>query len=77
MKRCLLQAAGRTDAGVHALAQTITFTTNGRIPCPNIIQLVKKLITEGYCCLKCGGNAQRVFMPVLVPAGKFINIKYW
>ena len=35
-----IAGGGRTDAGVHALAQTITFTTNGRIPCPNIIRLV-------------------------------------
>ena len=29
--------SGRTDAGVHALAQTVTFTTNGRIPCANLV----------------------------------------
>ena len=30
--------SGRTDAGVHALAQTLTFTTNGRIPCANMVR---------------------------------------
>ena len=36
--------SGRTDAGVHALAQTVTFTTNGSIPCANIVRAAKKML---------------------------------
>lgn len=36
--------SGRTDAGVHALAQTVTFTTNGSIPCANIVRASKKML---------------------------------
>ena len=34
-EKVVTAGSGRTDAGVHALAQTVTFTTNGRIPCAN------------------------------------------
>ena len=36
--------SGRTDAGVHALAQTLTFTTNGRIPCVNMVRAAASLL---------------------------------
>ena len=36
--------SGRTDAGVHALAQTLTFTTNGRIPCANMVRAAASLL---------------------------------
>lgn len=36
--------SGRTDAGVHALAQTLTFTTNGRIPCSNMVRALGSLL---------------------------------
>ncbi|EJW96859.1 tRNA pseudouridine synthase A, partial [gut metagenome] len=36
--------SGRTDAGVHAWAQTITFETNGRIPCANMIRALSSLL---------------------------------
>ena len=30
--------SGRTDAGVHALEQVVSFNTNGRIPCANLVR---------------------------------------
>lgn len=36
--------SGRTDAGVHAWAQTLTFTTNGRIPCSNMIRALGSIL---------------------------------
>lgn len=36
--------SGRTDTGVHALAQTVSFTTNGRIPCANIVRAAEKML---------------------------------
>lgn len=38
--------SGRTDAGVHALAQTVTFTTNGRIPSANLVRAAASLLPE-------------------------------
>ena len=36
--------SGRTDTGVHALGQTVSFTTNGRIPCANIVRAAEKML---------------------------------
>lgn len=36
--------SGRTDAGVHAWAQTLTFETNGRIPCSNMVRALGSLL---------------------------------
>jgi len=36
--------SGRTDANVHALEQTITLTTNGRIPVRNIVRAAASLL---------------------------------
>lgn len=38
--------SGRTDAGVHALAQTVTFTTAGRIPCANLVRAAASLLPK-------------------------------
>ena len=40
----VIAGSGRTDAGVHALAQTVTFTTKGRIPCNNIVRASRSLL---------------------------------
>lgn len=36
--------SGRTDTGVHAMGQTVSFTTNGRIPCKNIVRAAEKML---------------------------------
>ena len=43
-ERIVTAGSGRTDAGVHALAQTLTFTTNGRIPCANMVRAAASLL---------------------------------
>ena len=43
-ERVVTAGSGRTDAGVHALAQTLTFTTNGRIPCANMVRAAASLL---------------------------------
>lgn len=47
----VIAGSGRTDAGVHALAQTVTFRTNGRIPCANIIRASRKLLPRDIVIL--------------------------
>lgn len=50
-ERVVIAGSGRTDAGVHALAQTVTFTTNGRIPCHNIVRASRSLLPRDIVVL--------------------------
>ena len=50
-ERVVIAGSGRTDAGVHALAQTVTFTTNGRIPCANIVRASRRLLPRDIVVL--------------------------
>lgn len=47
----VVAGSGRTDAGVHALAQTVTLRTNGRIPCANIVRASRKLLPRDIVIL--------------------------
>jgi tRNA pseudouridine38-40 synthase len=40
----LVQGSGRTDAGVHALAQVAAFTTASPIPCLNLLRAMNHLL---------------------------------
>ena len=37
-----IEASGRTDAGVHALGQAASFTTNGAIPTENLVRALNR-----------------------------------
>jgi tRNA pseudouridine38-40 synthase len=37
-----IEVSGRTDAGVHAIAQTASFTTNSAIPCENLVKALNR-----------------------------------
>lgn len=50
-ERVVIAGSGRTDAGVHALAQTVTFTTNGRIPCANMVRASRRLLPRDIVVL--------------------------
>ena len=39
-----LAGSGRTDAGVHALGQTISLKTNGSIPCANLVRASRRML---------------------------------
>ncbi len=45
-EKIVTAGSGRTDTGVHALAQTVTFTTNGRIPCANIVRACSTMLPD-------------------------------
>lgn len=47
----VIAGSGRTDAGVHALAQTVTLTTNGRIPCANMVRASRRLLPRDIVVL--------------------------
>ncbi len=50
-ERVIIAGSGRTDAGVHALAQTVSFTTRGRIPCANIVRASGRLLPRDIVVL--------------------------
>lgn len=50
-ERVSIAGSGRTDAGVHALGQTVTFTTNGRIPCANMVRASRRLLPRDIVVL--------------------------
>ena len=47
----VIAGSGRTDAGVHALAQTVTLTTKGRIPCANMVRASRRLLPRDIVVL--------------------------
>ena len=48
-----LCASGRTDAGVHALAQRANFLTNTRIPCNKMIAALNSVLPYDISILDC------------------------
>jgi tRNA pseudouridine38-40 synthase len=42
--RTHVDASGRTDAGVHALAQVASFHTEARLPCANLVKALNRLL---------------------------------
>src|ERR1700751_837530 len=43
-EKVLPQASGRTDAGVHALAQVVTFVTEAKIPSENFLKALNDVL---------------------------------
>lgn len=50
-ERIVIAGSGRTDAGVHALAQTVSFTTQGRIPCANLVRAASGMLPQDIVLL--------------------------
>ena len=44
--------SGRTDAGVHAYEQVVSFSTNGRIPCANIVRASQTMLPQDIVLLQ-------------------------
>jgi len=58
-EKVLPQASGRTDAGVHALAQVVTFVTESSVPTQNFVKALNDILP----------GAVRVLEVAEVPAG--------
>ena len=50
---CLPQGSGRTDAGVHALAQVVTFRLTAPIPAANLHRALNRLLPASIRVLSC------------------------
>ena len=52
-EKVLPQGSGRTDAGVHALAQVATFALESAIPAPNLMIALNDVLPEAIRVLQC------------------------
>lgn len=51
-EKVLPQGSGRTDAGVHALAQVATFATDSPIPAPNLVKALNDVLPRSIRILE-------------------------
>lgn len=51
-EKVLPQASGRTDAGVHALAQVVTFVTESTVPTENFVKALNDLLPRSVRVLQ-------------------------
>src|ERR1700693_6310318 len=54
-EKVLPQASGRTDAGVHALAQVVTFVTESSVPTENFVKALNDLLPASIRVLDAAG----------------------
>jgi tRNA pseudouridine38-40 synthase len=52
-ERILPQGSGRTDAGVHALAQVVSFSLSAPIPAANLQRALNRVLPAGIRVLSC------------------------
>jgi len=52
-ERTLPQGSGRTDAGVHALAQVVSFRLNAPVPPANLQRALNRILPAGIRVLSC------------------------
>jgi tRNA pseudouridine38-40 synthase len=51
-EKVLPQGSGRTDAGVHALAQVVTFVTESSVPAANFVKALNDILPESVRVLE-------------------------
>lgn len=51
-EKVLPQGSGRTDAGVHALAQVVTFVTESRVPTENLVKALNDILPASVRALE-------------------------
>ncbi len=52
-ERCLPQGSGRTDAGVHALAQVVSFRLAAPVPAANLHRALNRILPASIRVLSC------------------------
>ena len=72
-EKVLPQGSGRTDAGVHALAQVVTFVTESSVPTANFVKALNDILPASVRVLEvarsCGGFSCAAF-----GAGKDLSV---
>ena len=58
-KHVIVEASGRTDAGVHALGQTASFPLDNRMPCHNLQRAMNHLLPKAIRILQVEDAAPR------------------
>src|SRR5579863_9237128 len=53
-EKVLPQGSGRTDAGVHALAQVVTFVTESSVPTENFVKAFNDILPASVRVLEVG-----------------------
>lgn len=69
-------ASGRTDAGVHALAQTAAFSIANPIPCPNLKKAMNRLLPRSVRILEVAEVAED-FHPRFQAIAKTYEYRIW
>src|SRR2546429_8428359 len=55
-EKVLPQGSGRTDAGVHALAQAVTFVTESSVPTENFMKALNDILPASVRVLEVAGG---------------------
>lgn len=71
-----LAAAGRTDAGVHAVGQVVNFFTDGIIPIENVVRAGNRLLPDDIVLLKAE-EADRDFSALHSVKSKIYHYKLY
>ena len=61
-EKVLPQGSGRTDAGVHALAQVMTFVTESSVPTANFLKALNDILPASVRVLEVDEKRRRIFM---------------
>ena len=71
-----IQGSGRTDAGVHALAQVAAFTTTNRIPVENLQRALNRLLPAAVRIVQAE-TVPLEFHPRFSARGKHYEYRIW
>ncbi len=71
-----VDGSGRTDAGVHALAQVAAFTLDNRIPCENLVKAMNRLLPRAIRILDAAETPPE-FHPRYDAVAKTYEYRIW
>ncbi len=72
-EKVLPQGSGRTDAGVHALAQVVTFVTESSVPTENFLKALNDILPASVRVLDVNEDARR-FSCAALGAGQDVSL---
>lgn len=75
-KAVRVDGSGRTDAGVHALAQSAAFNLENRIPCENLVKAMNRLLPRAIRIMDAA-EARPAFHPRYDAVAKTYEYRIW